>query len=78
MSLVDACENAVSRHIDRPLSTLEDDNGNLPPALKQATMLLVGNFYNNREADAYSTVVEVPLGYRYLLDLFMDYKKKCY
>lgn len=82
MSLVEVAEKVVERHIDTRLSKLEDGDGDLPTPLLQAMLLLVGNFYANRESVAFASSNEVPLSYNYLIDLYRNYrgenlKKEC-
>ena len=66
-------ENAVQRHIDRPLSDYENDEGMLPMPLIQAMLLMVGTFYAKRESIAFAASQEVPLAYEYLLSLYKNY-----
>jgi hypothetical protein len=35
--------------------------------LKQAMLLLIGHFYQNREATTFTNITEMPLGYKYLI-----------
>lgn len=68
-ALIAAAEDAIALHIGVPLSdTLEA--GALPPMLSQAVLLLVGNFYANREPVAYASAVSVPHTLDYLLELY--------
>lgn len=71
--LAEVAENAVSIHIDRDFSELEDEEGNLPPALQHALLLLIGNYYNNRESVTNVSANNIPFSYNYLLDLFKNY-----
>jgi len=71
--LAKVAENAIQKHIDHPLSDLEDDEGMLPMPLIQAMLLMVGTFYAKRESIAFAASVELPLGYEYLLSLYKDY-----
>lgn len=73
ISLLLAAESAVERHIDNKLSLYVDERGELEAPLRQAILLLVGNLYANREPVAYSSAVEVPISYNYLLDLYKNY-----
>ncbi len=75
MSLVEVAEAAAAKHLQRPMSFYEDADGNLPPALEQACLLLIGHFYNNREAVNFSSLTEVPLAFNYLMDLYAHYNK---
>ena len=69
-------EDAVEKHIDVKLKNLEDEEGNLPSSLLHSIMLLVANFYANRESVAFASSSEIPTSYNYLLDLFKDYSRK--
>lgn len=83
MSLVEVAEKVVEKNIDTPLTRLEDGEGYLPAPLIQAMLLLVGNFYANRESVAFANATNVPYSYQYLIDLYRNYrgenlkKKKC-
>lgn len=72
--LIQAAEDAVEHHLDRPLSTLLK-NSVLPSSIIQAILLLIGNFYNNREPVAYGTVLKVPYTIDYLLNHYKHYCK---
>ena len=74
--LMDVAEKAVEREIDTPLSQLEDDNGNIPQPLVHAMLLMVGNFYANRESISYASSQNVPYSYQYLCDLYRNYNRK--
>lgn len=69
MSLINVSENIVQKHIDRELSEFEE----LPAPLKQAMLLLIGNYYANRESVAFSSVAVLPLAYEYIIALFKNY-----
>lgn len=62
-----AAEAAAEAHLNKKLINCLED-GRLPYNISVAILMMIGNFYNNREATSYSTVQEVPLGARYLLD----------
>lgn len=76
LNLMCVAENVVEKHIDNKLQNIEDADGNLPSALLHAIMLLVANFYANRESVAFASSSEIPTSYNYLLDLFKDYSSK--
>lgn len=72
-TLILVAERAVQRHTCQVLSEIEE-NGELPKPIKHAIMLLVGDFYNSREGNAFGvTPTEIPHTYEYLLSLFKDY-----
>lgn len=66
-------ELSVQRHIDHSLKDLEDENGNIPMPIVHAMLLLIGSLYAKRESVAFSSAVEMPHSYDYLLDLYKDY-----
>lgn len=70
--LVEAAESAIERFIQQPLEKLEDENGDIPAALKHAVRLMVGGFYANREPVSFATATEIPFG---LMFLIMQYRK---
>lgn len=74
MSLEEVAEKVVETNIDTKLSKLEDGDGDIPSPLKQAMLLLVANYYANRESVAFASAKEVPLSYKYLIDLYRDYR----
>lgn len=72
-SLIEVAENVVERHIGYNLAEKADANdGQLPKGLEHAMLLLIGHFYNTREAVTFGSSTELPLGYNYLLDLFTN------
>lgn len=74
--LQEAATDAIELNCDVVLSDLEDENGNLPPAIRQAIMILVANFYNNRESVTSTSANIIPYSLQYLVDLYKDYSKK--
>lgn len=74
MSLVEVAEKVVERNIDTKLRQLEDGDGFIPSPLIQAMLLLIGNFYANRESVAFASSSQVPLSYNYLIDLYRNYR----
>lgn len=71
-SLAEVVEMVVEKHIDNSLEALSE-GGELPPPLRHAMLLLIGNYYNTRESIAFVSSSEIPLSYNYLLDLFKNY-----
>lgn len=67
-------DEVVEKHINRSLYDIKAENkGELPSALEQAILLLIANFYANREPITYTSATELPISYNYILDLY-----KCY
>lgn len=73
ISLIEVAEAVVASDVCEDLSTL--NGGELPPPLRQAMLLLVGQYYANREPVAYANVKEVPISYRHLISLYRNYEK---
>lgn len=62
-ALGEAAEMHIERIIGRQLADIYNEHGNTMPAdLEHAVRLLVGHWYNQREAVASATMNEVPLG----------------
>ena len=72
LALIDIAEDAVSININIPLDSITV-GGELPPAVKAAILLLVGNLYANR---AYTAVNKVPYTFDYLISLYKNYSTK--
>jgi len=73
-SLIEVAEAVVSKDICETLVDVEVE-GALPAPLLHAALLLVGNYYANREPVAFANCVEVPLSYKYLIGLYRNYSK---
>lgn len=74
MSLEEVAEKVVERNIDTKLKRLEDGEGAIPSPLMQAMLLLIANYYANRESVAFAQTSNVPLSYQYLIDLYRNYR----
>lgn len=76
-SLGEAVERIVEMNIDDKLEDVAKDyDGELPQALKQAMLLLIGTYYANRESVAYGTPHEIPNAYAYIIALFQRYHRR--
>ena len=73
VDLSKVAENVVQKHIDVELAELEDGDGNLPSPLHQAMLLLIGNYYANRESVAFASAQVLPHAYDYLIALYKNY-----
>lgn len=74
LSLEDVAEKVVEANIDTKLDKLEDGEGAIPSPLIQAMLLIIANFYANRESVAFAQTHEVPKSYQYLIDLYRNYR----
>lgn len=76
IGLIEASETVVEKDVCEKLDTLTQENkGKLPAPLRQCILLMVGQFYANREPVAFAQSAEVPLSYRYLVSLYRNYAK---
>ena len=73
--LIDVSECVVENHIHQKLTDLATLNdGVLCPSLIHACLLMLGNFYANREIVSFSTKTSaIPFNYQYLLDPYINY-----
>jgi uncharacterized phage protein (predicted DNA packaging) len=51
-----------------------DEQGNFRPMIKQAILLLLANFYANREPEVFASPQSIGHGYQYLIMLSRDYQ----
>lgn len=71
-SILEAAECAVINAVNRPVTELLDmAGGELPPAIRQAILLVGGHFYNQRENVSTMAMHEVPLGATALITPFI-------
>jgi uncharacterized phage protein (predicted DNA packaging) len=74
IGLESVAERVVEKNIDCDLSYYCNECGELEAPLLHAMLLLIGNYYANRESVAFANSTNVPYSYQYLIDLFRDYK----
>lgn len=78
--LIEAAEQAVEVHVNDKLEEIAEKNGGCVPApLFQAMLLMIGNLYQNREIVGNKSIagnknIELPFNYKYLIDLYINYK----
>lgn len=60
--LIAVAEDAVETYLNRPIIEFVDDRGQLKPAIRHASRLLIGTWYANRESVVYATPSELPDG----------------
>lgn len=73
LGLIDAAEQAVRVHTNEDFDVLAEKNGGCIPApILQAILIMIGNFYQNREPLG-TNRTELPLSARYLIDLYRNY-----
>ena len=75
LSLIQNAEDAVAKRLNvKHLSQLVNPNtGGLPDSVLQAILLLVGNWYQNREPIAIGNTVKIPYTLDFIFDLNKNY-----
>ena len=76
VELAQAAQNVVEVHIDRPLESLENEEGYIPSSLTQAMLLLVGTWYANRESISFAGTYVLPHSYDYIIALYKNYNRE--
>ncbi len=74
-SLISVAEEVVAMDICVPLEELEDEQGEIPAPLRQAVLLMVGNYYVSRESLVFGALVHETPSYKHLIGLYRDYSK---
>lgn len=72
-NLYAVAEQTICSGTDTLLSSLVGDDGELLPMARHAILLLIGHWYNSREAVSYGTPKTLPLGYEYLCANLRNY-----
>ena len=68
-----AAKGAVEKALNASLDRLAEENGGeVPMAIIQAILLMVGNWYQNREITG-SKVAALPYNFEYLINLYRHY-----
>lgn len=75
LKLIQVAEDAVAKRIDcRDLNDLvSPKTGYLPPSLQQSILLLIGNYYANRETTTFANNYELNKGFDFLVNLDKHY-----
>lgn len=73
LGLLAAAKGAVEKALNASLDRLASENGGeVPMAIIQAILLMVGNWYQNREITG-SKVAALPYNFEYLINLYRHY-----
>lgn len=74
--LICAAEDATAKRLNvKSLSKIiNPDTGYLPESVNHSILLLVGNWYANREAVSNLNVNKLPYGFEFLADLNKNFK----
>ena len=74
-SLIAVAQEVVAQDICVPLAELEGETGEIPAPLRQAMLLLIGNYYASRESVAFGGLVQDTKAYKHLIGLYRDYSR---
>lgn len=73
LGLCGAAKGAVEKALNASLDRLAEENGGeVPMAIIQAILLMVGNLYQNREITG-SKSMALPYNFEYLINLYRHY-----
>lgn len=76
VELAQAAQTVVEVHLDRPLDSLENEEGFIPSPLTQAMLLLVGTWYASRESVSFASNSVLPHSYDYIIALYKNYNRE--
>lgn len=76
VELAQAAQQVVEVHLDRPLNSLENEEGFIPSSLTQAMLLLVGTWYASRESVSFASNSVLPHSYDYIIALYKNYNRE--
>lgn len=72
--LYEVAEAVVQVYLCANLEDFEDENHNIPAAIKHAMLLYIGEMYNNREVNAYGvSVTPTTFNFEFLIGLYKNY-----
>lgn len=73
LDLASAAENLVQRSINQNLSSLENEEGDIPSPLKLCALTLVATHYADRESVNPAAMTAVPHSFEFIIDRYMNY-----
>ena len=74
--LVETAEELAAGHLNvESLEVYENENGDIPEALKTVIKTIVANFYTNRESIAYGQPYRIPYTLEWALQPYKNYHK---
>ena len=76
VELAQAAQNVVEVHLDRPLDSLENEEGYIPSSLTQAMLLLIGTWYASSESVSFASNSVLPHSYDYIIALYKNYNRE--
>ena len=76
LELEETAEQVLRGHLNvESLEVFEDQNGDIPQALKTAIKTITANFYSNRESVAYGQPYRIPYSLEWLIQPYKNYTK---
>lgn len=73
LELIKVAEDIVEKRIGKPLSKCINKDGELEASVKHSILLLIGTYYNQREATTPTSISTVPYTFDFLADLNKKY-----
>ena len=73
IDLATVAEDATLKHLNIASFSELGSGDEIPASVVHAMLLLVGNFYANREPVSYSNAYKLPYSYEYLLNFYKNY-----
>lgn len=74
LHLIQVAEDVIAKRIDKNLEDcVNPKTGYLNKSIIQSILLLIGQFYANREATSPTSANEIPIGFNFLCDLNKHY-----
>lgn len=74
--LEETAESVLAGHLNvKSLDEYEDEEGNIPEALKTAVKAIVANIYSNRESIAYGQPYRIPYTLEFIIQPYKNYLK---
>lgn len=73
LELIKVAESVMEKRIGKPLDQCIKKDGEFDPSVKHSILLLIGTYYNQREATTPSNISPVPYSFEYLADLNKKY-----
>lgn len=74
-SLIESAEEFVAKDVCVPLKEMENGQGAIPAPIRQAILLIIGDFYAVRESVVLGTLVHKNPRYESIIGLYRNYSR---
>lgn len=74
-SLIESAEEFVAKDVCVPLKEMENEQGAIPAPIRQAVLLIIGDFYAVRESVVLGTLVHKNPRYESIIGLYRNYSR---